>query len=136
MWNPSLVFIAFVTAATFPSAVPAPDRADGRRCARITFDRPTWVTNTHLIGTYLIEHDDARMTRGEPCTLLYRPGTGTDRGEPVVSFHCLPHQRPIVSNVTTRISRDAISGAETLTEYQFAGETEAHGVPILAFAEN
>src|SRR6516165_5248617 len=59
-----------------------------RRCALITFERATWVTDTLLVGTYLIEHDDVRMAIGEACTVLYRGAKG---GEVVVSFHCIPH---------------------------------------------
>ena len=119
-------FVAFVIAATLTSAVPAPDRAESRRMARITFEHPTWVSDTQLLGPYVIEHDHARAARSEPCTILYRPGR---RDQIAVSFHCLPRGRGIANRFVSRIRRDPISDIDTLTEFQFAGDAEAHGVP-------
>jgi len=126
MLSHAIGFVAFVIAATLTSAVPAPDHAAGRRTARITFEHPTWVADTQLVGTYVIAHDDRRMARGEPCTILYRPEA---RDEVVVSFHCVPRERGIASGFVSRIRRDPTSDIDTLTEYQFAGDSEAHGVP-------
>jgi hypothetical protein len=47
----------------------------------------------------------------------------------VVSFHCVPRERGIARGFVSRIGRDPTSDIDTLTEYQFAGEAEAHGVP-------
>ena len=126
MSSHAIGFVAFVIAATLTSTVPAPDQAEGRRTARITFEHPTWVADTLLVGTYVIDHDDHRMARGEPCTILYRPGT---RDEVVVSFHCLPRERGIARSFVSRTRADPTADIDTLTEYQFAGEAEAHGVP-------
>jgi hypothetical protein len=103
-----------------------------RRCALITFERATWVTDTLLVGTYLIEHDDVRMAIGEACTVLYRGAKG---GEVVVSFHCIPHERAVPSTFSTRVSYDRTTDTDTLLEYQFAGDSEAHSVPLLARAD-
>jgi len=66
------------------------------------------------------------MARGATCTILYRQGA---RDEVVVSFHCVPRERGIASGFVSRIRRDPTSDTDTLTEYQFAGDGEAHGVP-------
>lgn len=107
-----------------------------RQTAVITFDEPTWVTTTMLVGPYIIEHDDGRMARGEPCTVLYRVPKGLRRVDDVVSFHCIPRERPLARDFSTTVLQDDISGINTLIEYQFAGDSEAHGVPILTLAEN
>jgi hypothetical protein len=126
MSSHAIGFVAVVIAATLTTAVPAPDYAAGRRTASIAFEHPTWVADTQLVGTYVIEHDDGRMSRGEPCTILYRPGA---RDAVVVSFYCVPRERGIASGFVSRIRRDPTSDIDTLTEYQFAGDSEAHGVP-------
>ena len=50
------------------------DRAPGQQSAMVRFERPTWVAGEMLIGTYVIVHDEDKMTRGEPCTALYLVG--------------------------------------------------------------
>ena len=126
MSSHAIGFVAFVIAATLTSTVPAPDQAEGRRTARITFEASHVGGGHTACWTYVIDHDDHRMARGEPCTILYRPGT---RDEVVVSFHCLPRERGIARSFVSRTRADPIADIETLTEYQFAGEAEAHGVP-------
>lgn len=125
--------IASMAFATFPNTGHA---GSIRQTAVVTFEHPTWVSTARLIGTYIIEHDDARMARGEPCTALYRVGGGRRSGEEVVSFHCIPRERTASRRFSTRVLRDPISGTDTLTEYQFAGDTEAHGVPVVAVVED
>jgi len=114
------------------------DRAPGQQSAMVRFERPTWVAGEMLIGTYVIVHDDNNMTRGEPCTALYRVGAGTRPLEEVVSFHCIPRERKAVSSFSsTVISKPAqgIDTFDTLTEFQFAGDSEGHGVPITGLAK-
>jgi hypothetical protein len=101
--------------------------------AMVRFERPTWVAGELLIGSYLIVHDEDKMTRGEPCTALYRVHQGTLPLEEVVSFHCIPHEREVVPAFTCTIKSNPALGidtVDTLTEYQFAGDSEGHGVPI------
>ena len=124
-----LVLVAALAPVTFATTG---DGTGLRQSAIVNFQRPTWVANDMLIGTYVIVHDDGRMARGEPCTALYRVGTGTRPLEEVVSFHCIPHERKVVQNFTTTVERNPTLGTDTLIEYQFAGDSEAHGVPILA----
>lgn len=111
--------------------------ANGRRqTALITFDRPTWVDGVPLMGTYVIEHDDDRMVRGGRCTALYRLSGGQHPGDQVVSFHCIPLQRTAPRRFAMRTEKDLRSGMDVLTEYQFAGDVEAHGVPVVTSIGN
>ena len=115
------------------------DRAPGQQSAIVRFERPTWVTSRMLIGTYVIVHDEGNMARGEPCTALYLVGTGTHPLEEVVSFHCIPRERKAVPSFTTAvISKPAfrIDTFDTLSEFQFAGDSEGHGVPIGALVSD
>src|SRR5450631_2718885 len=67
--------------------------ASRHQSAMVRFERPTWVAGEILVGTYVIVHDEDKMTRGEPCTALYRVRPGTRPLEEVVSFQCIPHER-------------------------------------------
>ena len=103
--------------------------------AMATFARPTWVTGRLLIGTYLVVHDDDRMARGEPCTSFYRVGTrGLNPLDEVVSFHCIPRQRKPVRGFSMTVASNEIKATDTLLEFQFAGDSEGHGVPLEARA--
>ena len=95
----------------------------------VWFDKPTKVGDRILMGRYLIEHDNARMARGRPCTYLY---SAADPRLPVVTFRCLhltraASTRPVVilRSVPTAI------GMRELVGFQFAGEVGAHGVPTV-----
>jgi len=112
------------------------DRIPSRQSAIVRFERPTWVANRMLTGTYVIVHDEGNMARGEPCTALYLVGTGTHPLEEVVSFHCIPRERKVVPSFSIAVSSDPVLGIDVLTEYQFAGDSEGHGVPIAALASD
>ncbi|CEF48797.1 unnamed protein product [uncultured bacterium] len=112
------------------------NRAIIRQFAIVQFDHSTCVAGEMLIGTYVIVHDRSKMVRGEPCTALYRVGGRTRPLEEVVSFHCIPHERRVAASLTTTLSVDPALGIDTLIEYQFAGDSEGHGVPILALASD
>jgi hypothetical protein len=79
----------------------------------------------------MFEHDDARMARGEPCTRVLRFLPGKGPAEELVAFHCKPRwgQAPDKFKAATDRLPD---GMRVLTEYQFAGDDEAHGVPSKA----
>jgi hypothetical protein len=102
------------------------------QASRITFAQVTRVCGHYLSGTYVVVHDDTKMARGEPCTTFYRLNSDTD-AEAVVSFHCLPRQRDVVSSttITTTPTPGTTTATRTvdLVEYQIAGDSEAHGVP-------
>ncbi len=106
-----------------PQLNPAPPV---RQLAEVWFQRPVLVGRSILQGRYIIEHDNDRMARGEPCTLIY---AYHDRTTPVAAFHCthLERDHRAHSNI---VVLETISGdLQKLTEFQFSGETAAHGVP-------
>ena len=79
----------------------------------------------------LFVHDEERMARGEPCTTirLFEPGSGPT--ESLVSFHCIPTRRPVARAFTIRTRPNTADGFGcVLTEYQFAGDSDGHGVPL------
>jgi hypothetical protein len=81
-----------------------------------------------LQGRYVIEHDNDRMARGEPCTHIY---AYADRATPVATFHCTHLERDRAdTNIVVVVP--ALGGTmQQLTEFQFAGETAAHGYPTV-----
>jgi hypothetical protein len=81
-----------------------------------------------LMGRHIIEHDTDRMARGEPCTHVY---AANDRKYPVVTFHCTHLIRPTGTQNTVTLRRDynALGRGFVMTEFQFAGDRDAHGVP-------
>jgi hypothetical protein len=91
--------------------------------ATVRFNEKVKVLGVILKGEYTFVHDDAKMALGEDCTYVY------DRaGKLVVSFHCIPVERKKAASfriVTARLTNDLME----LSEYQFAGDTEAHQVP-------
>jgi hypothetical protein len=95
--------------------------------AVVQFDTPVTLQGVVLQGKYLFVHDDAAMSRGESCTFVYR-GEAEVASKLVVSFHCIPVQRAKVNSFTTR-SVETAPGIVELREFQFNGDTEAHGVP-------
>ena len=107
-----------------------------QQSAIVKFERPTWVVTEMLIGAYVIVHDNDMMTRGEPCTTLYRIGTRARPLEEVVAFHCIPHERTVARNFTIAVDPNPALGMDTLIEYQFAGDSEAHGVPLVTRTSN
>jgi hypothetical protein len=115
------VMMGFLAASTL-DAVPA------RRAAVVRFLRPTIVAGSFVIGTVVIEHDDAKMARGEPCTTVYRYKSANEFGEPIVSFMCMPQHRPLATTFEATLIRN-VSWPDRLIEYQIAGEHEGHGVP-------
>jgi len=88
------------------------------------------------MGTYIIVHDDARMERGEPCTVLYHVGAPAHPLEQDVAFHCIPRRGSLVHSFTTTVERTSLRGMETLIDYQFPEDTEIHGVPSIALVSN
>ena len=100
-----------------------------RNAAVVKFIRPTIIAGTFVLGTVVLEHDDAKMARGEPCTTVYHYNPNTnERGKVIVDFMCLPRARPLATKFEVT-SVNTVSWPDRLTEYQFAGEREGHGVP-------
>ncbi len=96
--------------------------------AAVNLTETTSIAGAFVSGPVLFVHDDAKMARGEPCTGVYRFQPGKGMGEEIVSFHCKPRWGSAPGQFTAATSRDP-NGPRVLREYQFAGDTEAHGVP-------
>jgi hypothetical protein len=114
--------IAGVLAASTLGAVPV------RRSAVVRFLNPTLIAGSFVIGTVVIEHDDAKMASGEPCTTVYRFKSNNEFGEPLVSFMCVPLARPVATKFEAKLVQ-GVSWPDRLVEDQIAGEHEGHGVP-------
>ena len=91
------------------------------------FRDPVRVADTVLMGNYVIEHDDARMARGEPCTYIYEADNLT---APVVTFHCEHLEGAPGDTATLTLGHTMNPAIKTLKAFQFAGETASHGVPV------
>jgi hypothetical protein len=104
--------------------------APARQWGIVNFVDPVMVTDQILMGRYLIVHDEAKMERGEPCTSFYRFDAAKGPQEATVAFHCTPANRKIADTLTLTQSRPSTTiGIARLTEYQFAGDCEAHSIP-------
>ncbi len=136
-----LLLFGILAAATATLATNGARVSPTRQWAIVNFARTTQVAGYALnAGQYLIAHDFDKMDRGEPCTSIYSFGeSGTGIQKEVVAFHCIPRDRPVADQ--TRLAMDTVPGdtagctfswgwnMDKLTEYQFAGDTEGHGVP-------
>jgi hypothetical protein len=101
-----------------------------RQSARVYLNEPTMIGSIIVKGPVVFTHDNTKETRGEPCTTVYLFEPGTGRGEVIASFHCIPRSRPVVHKFTVTTEPNAALGFGCLlTEFQFAGDPEAHGVP-------
>jgi hypothetical protein len=108
--------------ANDPQLAPAPPV---RQLTEIWFHRPALVGRHILQGRYVIEHDNDRMARGEPCTHIY---AYDDQQTPVVAFHCTHLERARTDKNTVVLATNS-EGWQVMQEFQFAGETASHGVP-------
>lgn len=106
-----------------PQAMPTPP---ARQTTEVWLQRPTLVGRSILQGRYVIEHDNDRMARGEPCTHIY---AFSNRNNPVVTFHCTHLERDASSRNVVVLASTADAGMQKLMEFQFAGEAFAHGYP-------
>ena len=106
-----------------PQLNPAPPV---RQQTEVWFQRPVMVGRHILQGRYVIEHDNDRMARGEPCTYIY---AYDDRTKPVVAFHCTHLERDRQGKNTVVLATISDGSMQLLQEFQFAGETASHGVP-------
>jgi hypothetical protein len=124
-----LVLGALFIAVLAVAAVAAVEPSVGARQQGIAFFLvPTQVAGVFVQGKTLIVHDHQKMARGEPCTTIY--GYHGKQAKPLVSFMCKPEARPVARKmVVTCVHNNFTWNTDVLTEYQFAGEAEAHGVP-------
>ena len=126
-----LLFVAFLCAVTLsgssaPSVTNAANTPKTQR-AEMQFAQPVELMGVTLQGVYLFVHDDAAMARGESCTFVYKGLNETPKNL-VATFHCMAAGRNKVAHFTVRTSPNSLGELE-LTEFQFAGSTEAHLVP-------
>jgi hypothetical protein len=106
-----------------PQITPAPA---ARQVAEVWFRQPVFVGRSILQGRYLIDHDDERMARGEPCTHIY---AYDDREQPVAAFHCTHLERDRAHENIVVLVMGPDGRTKRLSEFQFAGDTAAHGYP-------
>jgi hypothetical protein len=122
-----LLCAVMLISSPLPSITSAAEGAKKQR-AEFRFTQPVNLMGVTLKGKYLFVHDDAAMARGDACTFVYK-GEADVRDNLVISFHCSPKERGKVGHFTVR-TRQTPSGLEELTEFQFAGSTESHLVPL------
>ena len=93
--------------------------------ATVEFTETVKLLDVFLKGQYFIVHDEGRMARGQACMYVY------DRsGNLVVSFHCIPVERPKTERFRILVSRvNTVYGPGEIKEIQFAGSAEAHQLP-------
>jgi hypothetical protein len=108
---------------TDPQLFPTPPV---RQMTEVWFQRPVRIGSHILQGRYVIEHDNDRMARGEPCTYIY---AYDNRTKPVVTFHCTHLERDRNGTNTVVLVSTGDGTMQKMTEFQFAGEYQAHGVP-------
>lgn len=113
--------MGFLAASTL-DAVPT------QRAATVRFLKPTLIAGAFVMGTVVIEHDDAKMARGEPCTTVYRYKSAAEYGDPIVSFMCMPEDRPLADRFEATLVQ-TVNWPDRLVEFQLPGESEGHGVP-------
>lgn len=111
--------------STDPQLYPAPPV---RQTAEVWFKRPVFVAGSILLGRYVIEHDNDRMARGEPCTHIY---AYDNRSTPVAAFHCVHLERDRANENIVVLYTASDGVTQRLAEFQFAGETAAHGYPTV-----
>jgi hypothetical protein len=101
-----------------------------RQSAVVYLTEPTLIGSTIVEGPVLFTHDNTKMARGEPCTTVYLLASAKRPAEEVASFHCIPTPRKIAHKFTIRTRPNAVLGFGcVLAEFQFAGDSEGHGVP-------
>lgn len=133
-----LVLIALLCAVVLGSSL-APSLASTAKVvkkerATMKFSEPVKLMGLTLKGEYLFVHDAAAMARGEACTYVYK-GVAEVPSNLVVAFHCTPAPRNKVNNFTVQ-SFQISPGQYELREFQFAGSTEGHLIPVSQHGEH
>ena len=122
----SVVFCALIFGSVSWKSTAATDVQKRRAVA--VFRQPVSVQGVVLKGKHLFVHDDAAMNRGDACTFIYK-GEVEVRDKLVTSFHCIHLERAKANNFIWR-SRETAPGILEMVDFQFSGETAAHGVPV------
>ena len=121
----SLVLLGIGIAASQTAADPA------LKWAIVNLKDTTVIAGAFVSGPVVFVHDDAKMARGEPCTSVHEFDAEKGLGEEVVAFHCKPRWTKAPDRFTQAITTRA-DGPRVMTEYQFAGDEEAHAIPARA----
>ena len=121
----SLVLLGIALAGSRTAADPA------LKWAIVNLTNTTVIAGAFVSGPVVFVHDDAKMARGGPCTSVHEFDAKKGLGKEVVAFHCKPRWTKAPARFTqataTRPDRPRV-----MTEYQFAGDEEAHGIPTTA----
>ena len=115
--------------ASLALLVPRIIAAPAVKWAAVNLTDTVSIAGAFVSGPVVFVHDDARMARGEPCTSVHRFVPDKGIGEELVAFHCKPRWGKAPGAFTKSTSR-VPNGPPVLTEYQFAGDEEAHLVPV------
>src|SRR6185369_13539576 len=119
-----LIFTASILAAlvTVIGVAAARTNPAPKERASVEFTQTVKLGDALLKGNYYIVHDEERMAKGEDCTYVY-----DSAGKLVVSFHCIPVERPKAESFRAVTKRtNLVYGPPDVIEIQFAGSTEAH----------
>ena len=119
---------SLVLAAVAAAAVARTSAEPTLKWANVNLKDTTSIAGAFVSGPVVFVHDDSKMLRGEPCTSVHRLEPGKGPGEEIVAFHCKPRWTKAPGSFTTATTRRP-DGPPVMTEYQFAGDEEAHGVP-------
>lgn len=120
--------IGVVLAAGIGLATTGISAAPAVKWAAVNLTDTVLIAGTFVSGPVVFVHDDARMARGEPCTSVHRFDRAKGAGEELVAFHCKPRWGKAAEKFTNGINRTP-DGLRVMTEYQFAGDEEAHLIP-------
>jgi len=134
-----LFLIAMIGAVTFSGVLTTTvsDASGGvtkKERAVMKFNQPVQLMGETLKGEYLFVHDDEAMARGEACTYVYK-GNAENANNLAVWFHCIPANRTKAATFVVRTVM-TLPGRNEIREYQFAGSTEAHVVPLTQHTEH
>jgi hypothetical protein len=127
-----IIVSSLIACAAFTVGIGARSSADPLvKWAAVNLTDTTLIAGHFVSGPVVFVHDDAKMERGLPCTSVHRFEAGRGIGEELVAFHCAPRWGKAPGQFTKAITTTP-DGLRIMTEYQFAGDTEAHGVPKTA----
>jgi hypothetical protein len=121
----SLVLVGLALAGSRLAADPA------QKWAIVNLKQTTLIAGAFVSGPVVFVHDDAKMARGGPCTSVHRFDARKGVGEEIVAFHCKPRWTKAPEKFTQATTTKP-DGPPVMTEYQFAGDEEAHGIPTKA----
>lgn len=118
----SLVLLGIALAGSRTAADPA------LKWAIVNLTDATVIAGAFVSGPVVFVHDDAKMARGGPCTSVHEFDAKKGLGKEVVAFHCKPRWTKAPARFT-QATATRPDGPRVMTEYQFAGDEEAHGIP-------